>query len=63
MTWNKKYIDAIMAFLCYSLKTYSSDLSNFLMRARFLQNFAKKNPQITSFTFGSPEKEIRKHKN
>ena len=52
-----------MAFLCYSLKTYSSDLSNFLMRARFLQNFAKKNPQITSFTFGSPEKEIRKHKN
>ena len=31
--------------------------------ARFLQNFAKKNPQITSFTFGSPEKEIRNHKN
>ena len=31
--------------------------------ARFLQNFAKKTPQITSFTFGSPEKEIRNHKN
>ena len=53
-----------MAFLCYSLETYSCDLSNFLMRARdFYKILQKKTPQITSFTFGSPEKEIRNHKN